>query len=369
MNQIKKVSFPSKKIAAKYDTFWQLFTIQSDDFFKTIKSNERVEEDFFEVLTRMLDQLYDGIFFLVGMENEDFAELILTPIGLPKNVLLVEELVAAAPKLTKWNFRALKPANPDLDFEIKFGNLIFNKHNISFFPILHEQYPDEIDLMFVYDHFHEEVHEEVFNGVFLFLENYLGEEIMIESIDNILVKGSDNSNNELIPIYKLQDYLIWREKEFVEKNHQMKYKSQGDDFISFEGTIDGNVPIVSSVNKNLIHWEFKTSHPWILSVILNIMDDSYPTEDHSQEKVIINKIQKDIDQLLPENKGYIFIGWHKIEGNIEIFYACQEYRRPSAALREIEANYAGQIDVKYDLVKDKYWRMFEWYASSGLFNI
>src|SRR5690606_22632122 len=135
MNQIKKVSFPSKKFAAKYDTFWQLFTIQSDDFFKTIKSNERVEEDFFEVLTRMLDQLYDGIFFLVGMENEDFAELILTPIGLPKNVLLVEELVAAAPKLTKWNFRALKPANPDLDFEIKFGNLIFNKHNISFFPI------------------------------------------------------------------------------------------------------------------------------------------------------------------------------------------------------------------------------------------
>ena len=371
MDQNKLKSFTTNNFADKHNTFWQLFIVQSDNFFSIIKSNEDVEEAFFEVLTDMLEKLYEGIFFLVGMESEDVAELIFTPIGSPKNVLLVEELVASAPKLTNWHFQALKPANPNLDFEIKFDNLIFSKHNIKFYPILHSQYPDEIDLMFVYDNFHEEAHEEIFSGIFLFLENYLGEEIMIESIDNIQVEGLNKSNKEFIPIYKLQDYLIWREKEFVEKNQQIKYNSQDDHFLTFEGIIDENVPIVSCVKKNVMHWEYKTSHPWILSIVMRLMDEtnSFDKNYLDKEKNVINKIQRDFDKLLPENKGYIYVGWHKIEGIIEIFYACQEYRKPSAAMREIEANYTDNINLRYDIFKDKYWRIFEWYANSGIVDL
>lgn len=358
----------SKNFADKFETFWQKFTLLSDNFYQIIKSNERVEEDFFEILTIMLDDIYDGIFFLAGIENGGIAELIFTPIGSPKNVLLVEELVASAPKLKSWNFHALKPANPNLDFDIKFDNLIFTKQNIKFYPILHPQYPDEIDLMFVYDNFHEEVYDEIFNGIFLFLENYLGEEFMLESIDNFQIESPKEANQELIPINKLKDYLIWRKKEFVEKYHQLKYTSESHNFITFDSIVNGNVPVVSFVNKDLIHWEYKASHPWILSIVLKMIKDTDLIDANKLEKELISKIQKELDEMLPENKGYIFIGSHRIDGNYEIFFACQEYRRPSAALREIEFNYAADFKLRYDIFKDKYWRIFEWYANSEMFS-
>lgn len=357
----------SKRDADEFENFWRFFTLHSDDFFKTIKSGKGVEEDFFEDLTAKLEEINEGIFFLVGMENESLAELIFTPVGAPKNVFLVEELVASAPKITHWQFRALKPANPKLDFDIKFDNLIFTKHNIKFYPIIHTQYPDEIDLMLVYDNFHVEAYEEIFNGIYLFLENYLGEEIMIESIDKIQVAAPNESNKELIPVSKLKDYLIWREKEFVEKYHHIKYNSKDNEYIGFEGIIEDNTPIVSYINANVIHWEFKASHPWILSVILESVSENNIIDDSTA--LLINQIHDDLEKMLPENKGNIFIGWHKVNGNIEIFYACQEFRGPSVAMREIEANFGNKLKVSYDIFKDKYWRTFEWYSKSGMLDI
>ncbi|VTQ02634.1 hypothetical protein [Sphingobacterium daejeonense] len=49
--------------------------------------------------------------------------------------------------------------------------------------------PDKIDLKFVYDHYHEESHDDILNGIFIFLDNFLGEETMIQCIDKIDVIG------------------------------------------------------------------------------------------------------------------------------------------------------------------------------------
>ena len=55
------------------------------------------------------------------------------------------------------------------------------------------------------------------NGVYMFLDIFLGELNVITSIDNINVASKRNFDQDLIPIHKLKDFLIWREKEFIEK--------------------------------------------------------------------------------------------------------------------------------------------------------
>lgn len=218
-----------------YTDFWNWFLKYEKDFFEAVQIGKNIHQDFFDKLVPKLDEIHEGIYFLTGMFNDQTAELVLTPDGAIRNIYVIEELVNAAPTIEGWKFTALKPSSNIDSIGITYQDFEFGKENLKFYPRIHEGYPDEIDLVIVYDHFIEEKKSNVTNGVYIFLDNYLGELHSVTLIDNMSVTGPENVSEELIPIEKLKDYLIWREKEFVEKYEGTRHSTENDGYANFEG--------------------------------------------------------------------------------------------------------------------------------------
>lgn len=63
--------------------------------------------------------------------------------------------------------------------------------------------PDVIDLALVYDDFVESDKVGIANGIYIFLDNFLGELNAITSIDHLKVIGSKLAEAELLSILKL----------------------------------------------------------------------------------------------------------------------------------------------------------------------
>jgi hypothetical protein len=66
------------------------------------------------------------------MFDDNTVELILTADGNTKNIVFVEDLVNAAPKIEGWKFTALKPSLNIEDLCIEMGGHKFNNKNIHF---------------------------------------------------------------------------------------------------------------------------------------------------------------------------------------------------------------------------------------------
>ena len=128
------------------NSIWNWFLENEKAFFNAIKQNKNIEKDVLNKLSRSLNEVKEGCFFLVGMLNENTAELVITPDGSINNIVFVEELVNAAPKIDSLKFTALKPALDINDVNIKMAGYEFNSSNLSFFSNEHPQYPDEIDI-------------------------------------------------------------------------------------------------------------------------------------------------------------------------------------------------------------------------------
>ncbi|MGX1754101.1 DUF695 domain-containing protein [Sphingobacterium sp. NPDC055346] len=354
-------SISSTNLNQGYQEFWHWFEARAKEFYQVIKSGKDVEEKFINIFAPELDRVEPKVFFLVGMDKDKKAELVFTPDGIIKNVLWAEKIVEAAPDIENWKFTALKPESNNEDFAIRMHNLHFDKENIKFYPILHDNYPDKIDLMFVYDPYHEESREEILNGIFIFLDNYLGEETMIQCIDKIDVRGPQNLQEELIPLNKLVDYINWREKEFVEKYQDVRHDSSDDRFSGFEGTVEGGKTILSTINTSVLDWDHKASHPWIL-VIMNAYDSEtdagFPSPETYED---ISRFEEDLEEELPSRDGYIFLGSETVDGLRETFIACREFRKATEVMERLLIKYHDQLNLSFDFFKDKYWQSFERY--------
>ncbi|MFZ4260609.1 DUF695 domain-containing protein [Sphingobacterium sp. HJSM2_6] len=347
-----------------YAEFWHWFTIHSPDFYEIIKNGIEVEQKFVGIFAPKLDQLDLNLNFLVGLDVDGDAELIFTPDGVLKYVIHAEDLVASAPAINNWKFKALKRAMTIDGFSIKSGDFKFNTENIHFYPQLLESYPDEINLVFVYDHYHVEAHKELLNGVYIFLDNYLGEELIMEKIDNIELQSKSKEMTDLISVDKLKDYLIWREKEFLEKYQQVNYDSQQDEWTLFEGTIEQNLPMLSVMNCHALAWDYKASHPWILVLIQKYEPKDELGLPDNDSYSVFESIQTDMESFLPESEGYIQIGTETVNGTRELFIACRDYRKPARKAKEIQQKYSPIVDVDFEIFKDKYWRTFNSYLIS-----
>jgi len=356
-----KLSSSSKNNKNPYQEFWDWFNNHAQEFYNIIKSGNQVEEKFINLFAPELAKIEPHVFFLVGIEEDKNAELIFTPDGRIQNVIWAEKLAASAPEIPNWKFRALKPASNNINFAIRMHDLNFDKDNIMFFPVIHQDYPDKIDLMFVYEHYHVEAHDDIINGIFIFLDNFLGEETMIESIDKIDVTGPQSTQEELIPLDKLRDYINWREKEFVEKYQDVRHDPIEDQFTAFEGTIEGDKTILSTFNTSILNWEHKASHPWILVIMINYEPENESGFPNSETYKSISNLEDDIENQLPGLDGYIFLGSETVDGLRETFIACREFRKVTEIIDQLLLKYASQLNINYEFYKDKYWQSFERY--------
>ncbi len=340
-----------------YGEFWNWFQCNEKEFYSIVKEQGNVEDGFFDQLSAKLDELKDGFYFLAGMCDEDTAELVLTADGNIRNIAFVEDLVNAAPALPGWRFTALKPALEGIGIEM--AGYRYNEDNLHFYAIEHSGYPDEIDITIVHDDLTEENKSQILNGVYIFLDNYLGELDFLINIDNLKVIGRSEATSELIPISKLNDFLKWRQKEFIEKYEGVRHNTKEDSYTSFEAEMENGNMLLAIINTDILKWDCKASHPWVS--VFTIKYDGSDTNGmpHSNDYETMDDIEDEIVQKLNDADGYLNIGRQTGNSEREVYFACKDFRLPSKVFYEMQQKFKDKFEIEFDIYKDKYWQSFE----------
>ena len=344
-----------------YEDFWSWFEKNEKNFFDVVKNQRNIERDFLNKMSPKLGELKDGFYYLAGMCATATAELIITADGNAKNIVFVEELISHSPKLDRWKFTAFKAATPIENVSLEMAGYQFNSENIWFYSNDFADFPDEIDITVVHTDMNEENNVEVANGTFIFLDNYLGELDFLNTVDNLSIVGKQEAQSELIPIEKLQAFLKWRQKEFIEKYEGVRYDTENDTYSVLEAQHTDGTSLLAVVNTALLKWDRKASHPWISIVTLKYdgsKNNGMPNENDYQK---LNAIEDEIMQELKDFDGYLNIGRATVNGEREIYFACKDFRKPSKVFFQIEQNYSDAFEIEYAIFKDKYWQYFDRY--------
>lgn len=341
-----------------YEDFWNWFSKNEKAFYKVVKEAGNIEKEFFDKLSPKLSELQEGIFFVTGMHNDDTVELIFTAEGAIKNIVFVEEIVAAAPALSGWMFTAHKPALNIEDVSINMVGYEFNRRNLYFYANEKEAYPDEIDITVVHDDLNDENKSTIINGIYIFLDNYLGELAFAVTVDNLLFAAPKEATQELIPIEKLKDFLNWRQKEFIEKYEGDRHDTGNDNYAVMEGKTSIGETIIATINTDLLKWDSKASHPWILVIEIPFdgRKNGGPPDENTYK--LLDEIEDAVIEELKDFDGFLNVG-HQTTGNKrEIYFACKNFRTPAKILSQLQQRYANKAAIDYDIYKDKYWQTF-----------
>lgn len=359
MSFFKTIFSKKEETIKSYSDFWNWFQANEKTFFNVVKSHEDIEKGFFDKLSPKLAELKGGYLFLAGMLDDNTAELILTADGNPKNIVFIEELINEAPQVKGWKFTALKPAMDIENVSINMAGYKFNSDNIFFYSNDYADYPDEIDICVVHSELTEENNEQIANGTFIFLDNYLGELDFLNNIDNLNFICKQEAEKELVPIAKLKDFLIWRQKEFVEKYSGLRHNPENDSYSSLEAELNNGKPLVAIVNSTLLNWDSKASHPWILNVNINYDGNDNNGMPDSITYELLNEFEDQIILELKDFEGYLNIGRQTANNSRNIYFACVDFRKPSKVLYNLSKIYSDKLNIEYDIYKDKYWQSFE----------
>lgn len=340
-----------------YADFWAWFQTKEKDFHKVVKNGGDIEKDFFRLMAPKLDELRAGYFYVTGMLDDNTVELIITGDGAIRHLVFVEELVAAAPEIGGWKFTAHKPAI-DLDnVNISMNDYQFGGDTLSFLPVENPAYPDEIEITVVHPDLRDDNREQINNGIYIFLDHYLGELNFATSIDLMNIE-SPKGKNDLVPVSKLKDYLIWREKEFIEKYEGVRHNTADDNYTGFEATLENGNPVVAVMNNDLLHWDRKASHPWILKIEIRYeaVNNGMPDQE---TYALMDDFENQLAEVLKDSDGYLSVGRQTADGLREVFFACKDFRKSSKVTSEVISSFADRLTISYDIYKDKYWRTFD----------
>ncbi|MBX2827732.1 MAG: DUF695 domain-containing protein [Flavobacteriaceae bacterium] len=358
MSFLKSI-FKTKEIPIKsYSDFWNWFEQHEKKFHKVLKNRGNIKKIFFDRLAPKLNELKDGFWFLAGMYDDNTAELILTADGVIKNIVFVEELVQSAPKMSNWKITALKQPSDLNKYGIEMDGYSFDASNMSFYSTDHKQMPDEIDITIAHSDLNEENRSVITSGVYLALDNSLGELKSVTTIDNVNIINPKDARSELIPLERLRDFLIWREKEFVEKYKGLRHNTENDNYSGLEATLKNGFPLFAVINADLLNWDSKASHPWIAVMEINydgINNNGMPNEPTYK---LLNEIEEKIIVELKDSDGYLNIGRQTADSIREVYFACVEFRKPSKVFHEIKKEYKDKIKLDFEIYKDKYWQSF-----------
>ncbi len=364
MSFLKNILGKKETPIKSYTDFWNWFKDNEKAFYKVVKSHEDINKSFFDKLSPKLAELKDGYFFLCGMYDDTTVELILTADGNAKNIVFIEELVEQAPAINGWKFTALKPAMDIENLGIAMAGYQFNRDNLFFYSNDHIGHPDEIDISVVHNDRTEDNKQQIGNGTYIFLDNYLGELDFLNNIDNLKVISKHEAEKEIIPISKLKDFLTWRQKEFIEKYEGARYNTENDEHSILEAELENGNKLIAVINTQLLNWDSKASHPWIAVITLKFDGKDHngmPDENVYQR---LNQIEETINHQLPDKEGYLYIGRQTVNNEREIYFACKDFRKPSKVIYKVQQENINKFEIEYDIYKDKYWRSFERFRSS-----
>lgn len=356
-NLFSKKETPVTNIHTNAD-FWNWFKQHEAKFYEITKSGENVHL-FHDKLAPKLQQLRDGYYFLSGMLTNDVAELIITADGHIKNFVFVEDLIADAPEIKGWKFTALKPSMDNHEQGIQMDGYEFSGKTISFYANEQKDHPDEIDLTIVNTDLTDSNKDSVILGTHIFLDNFLGEINFATTIDTISVVAKNTTDNELIPIEKLKPYLIWREKEFVEKYEGIRHNTDDDTYTTFEGSLNSGDVVIAIINTSLLEWDCIASHPWIARIEIEYDGSESNGLPNEYDFNRMNEMEDKLLAQLKDAEGYLNIGRETGENIRTLYFACKEYRKPAKVIDAISNEYQQNENITHTIYKDKYWQTFD----------
>ena len=338
-----------------YADFWAWFVEHEAEFHSIVRSKDtsKIENDFFGPLGSKLRQIKDGIFFLVGMLDDETVDMIFTADGIPKNIAFIEELVDAAPGISGWEFKSSKPATSG--FVTEMGGVKLDENSLSFYPNDDEDKPDLVNVTLVHEAFDGPSAQQAKQGAFMFLDSYLGEINFMANVDDLEFRPPAEAEKDLIPIEALPNYLETRQALFVEKYHGVRIFTENDAYSMLEGTTAKGLPSIATVNTDLMKWDKKASHPWMFVVtipykgIVNGMPDADTGSKMYELEHAFEDELKDVD-------GYLNIGRQTRDNARHIFFACVDFRLPSKVAHRLQLKYISSLSFEYEIFKDKYWR-------------
>lgn len=353
MSIIKNIFGKKDQPIKSYADFWDWFQKNEKTFYRVVKNHSDIEKGFFDKLSPKLAELKDGYFYLTGMYDDNTVELILTADGNVKNIVFIEELVEQAPKIEGWKFTAFKPAMDIENVGIDMAGYQFNSENLFFYSNDNPDYPDEIDISVIHTELTEENKQQIHNGTYIFLDNYLGELDFVNKIDNLKIISRKESEKEIVPIAKLKDFLTWRQKEFIEKYDGVRYDTSEDEHSILKAELDDGDKLIAVVNTQLLNWDSKASHPWIAVI-------TFKYNGISNENILesLKEIEERMLQQLSDKDGYLYIGRETTSNERDIYFACKDFRKPAKVFFKMQED-MHKFEIEYALYKDKYWKSFE----------
>lgn len=363
MTFLKNIFGKADEAIKSYGDFWNWFQNNEKKFFDVIKNEKDIEKNFFDKISPKLKELKDGYFYLTGMFDDNTVELILTADGDARNIAFVEELVERAPKIKGWKFTPLKPALEIENVGIEMSGYKFNNDNLFFYSNDLLEYPDEIDISIIHHDLTEENRQQISNGIHIFLDNYLGELGFLNDIDNLKIIGKHEAKKELVPIAKLKEFLNWRQKEFIEKYHGVRYDTQNDEHSILEAELQSGIRLIAVINTQLLNWEAKASHPWIAVITFKYKGNNNGMPNKSDYDSL-HQIEESILEQLSDKDGYLYIGRQSKNNERDIYFACKDFRKPSKVFFKIQQDNCDRFETAYDIYKDKYWQSFERFNSN-----
>lgn len=364
MNFLKNILKKKEEKIESYEDFWNWFQKNERAFFDVVKNKKDIEELFFNKLSPKLGELKEGYFYLTGMCDDNTVELDLTADGNVSNLVFVEELVNAAPIIDGWKFTAHKPALDIENVSISMYEYEFNGKNMSFYSNELDGYPDEIDIVIVHDDLTEENKKKISTGTHIFLDNYLGELDFVNNIDNIKVIGKQEAEKGLIPMSKLKDFLIWRQKEFIEKYDGTLYNTEEDEYSILEFELKNGNALIAVIDNELLQWEAKASHPWVSYFTIKYNGSDNKGMPNKNDIKLLDKIEEAMLVELKDFDGNLYIGRETGNNEREIYFASKDFRKISKVFYETKKIYSSSFEIEYDIYKDKYWKSFERFQES-----
>jgi len=357
MNFFKDL-FGKEKPINSYEDFWNWFRDNQAEFHRTVESGQNIEKAFLnEVLTK-LSPLSDGLFVLAGKYDSNTVELVITPDGDVTKIVFAEEVVAAAPLIDGWRFTALKP-ECGTDFGLRIGDYEIIDSNLQFVSNESLEFPDEVDVSIIYEGLNETNRDVITNGIYLFIDNLIGELDAVTKIDDLDIIDRPPKGTKPFPINELRSYLEKRESSFTEKYSGIRRNTDDDAYIGFEGQMESGLPIVGIINASLLKWDSKASHPWL--AVIEIDFDGRGNNGLPDEATygLLDNIENDIVADLNDYDGYLNVGRQTGGFKRHIYFACKDFRKPSKKLAEVVRANSRVISIDFKIYKDKYWRTLD----------
>ena len=358
MGLLKNLFGTKEKEIKSYADFWEWFNENQSTFHQVIRTKDAraIEGKFFTRLAPKLNELKDGFFYLVGMLDDSTVDLVFTADGNSKNIVFVEELVETAPIIAGWQFTPLKQPMDIASFGLTMNGVAHDKDTLWFYATDHLDMPDLVDITIVHRDLDVSNEQSIKSGAYIFLDNYLGELSFLSGIDDLTFVGPSDAEKDLIPIDALENYLQTREALFVEKYDGVRIFTDNDKYSVMQAELEGGRMLVATVNTDLLEWDKKASHPWMLVVKIGFDGGESNGLPDAATAEKLNEIEDAISRRLRDVDGYLNIGRQAANNERLIFYACVDFRQPSKVAYEAKRKYEGLLALDYEIYKDKYWR-------------